>query len=531
MDTVTQDINEQFDLLFVHATGPTLLQKEALSGRLKHYKLRSMAWRLYLAPLRIDYTALESVTAVEARRTSVQEAMLQQVRASRAQYEQLRGTSYINPSRDRELDPRLNNPLAPGSDSPWSKFFQDTELEKDITQDLERLHPEHEFFAQKELRALMLRVLFVYAKEHAEIGYRQGMHELLANIVYLLEQEKRHESSDAALHELLPHTHLEHDAYTLFSGLMQRQRDYYAVNKGGANPILVKSAEVQNTLLAKHDAQLARHMTQLGIEPQLYMIKWVKLLFGREFHFEDVLTIWDAVFAYDAHNTLLDYIAVAMLIYIREQLLHMDYSACLKRLLKYPPVEDVVPFTENALALTRNQSIVQPTPEKRPAAPNSSPLADARPLSHPLAAPKKDRAAAPSSASVPPKRVKTAGELLQEEVTQLKGVQHNVAGRIDSIVTCLQTQLLTLPNLNDTTYLAVAELKRIKDILMGHLPVTTESALLNSNNNSNNNAAQSTDEHESSNHNDTSSTTAEEVVSGSEQVRVPEEPKRSVWDQ
>lgn len=502
----------------MHETGPTLLKKEALSGRLKHYKLRSLAWRLFLAPLRIDYPALDSVKEIEARRSSVQAAMLEQVRTSRAQYEQLRATSYINPSRDRELDPRLNNPLAPTSDSPWSKFFQDTELEKDITQDLERLHPEHEFFAQKELRALMMRVLFVYAKEHAEIGYRQGMHELLANVVYLLEQEKRHESSDACVQELLPRTHLEHDAYALFSALMLRQRDYYAVSKGGANAILVKSAEVQNTLLAKHDAHLARHMTELGIEPQLYMIKWVKLLFGREFHFEDVLTLWDAVFAYDAHNTLLDYIAAAMLIYIREQLLHMDYSACLKRLLKYPPVEDVVPFIENALALTRNQSIVQPAIDKRAVAP----VTDSHPLSsHPLAAPKKEKTPAVSSAAAP-KRVKTASELLQDEVTQLRTVQHNVAGRIDSIVTCLQSQLLTLPNLDDTTYLAVAELKRIKDILMGHLPVTTESALLNAVNNANNN----------NNANNTAgqnNTAAESADGAAEQV--PEEPKRSVWDQ
>ncbi len=518
----------------MHETGPTLLKKEALSGRLKHYKLRSLAWRLFLAPLTIDYTALAAVKDVALRRSAVQAALLQHVRASRAQYEQLRATSYINPSRDRELDPRLNNPLAPGSDSPWSKFFQDTELEKDITQDLERLHPEHEFFAQKELRALMLRVLFVYAKEHAELGYRQGMHELLANVVYLLEQEKRHESSDEAVHELLPRTQLEHDAYALFSGLMQRQRDYYTVSKSGGNAIIAKSAEVQDTLLAKHDAQLARHMAQLGIEPQLYMIKWVKLLFGREFHFEDVLTLWDAVFAYDARNTLLDYLAAAMLIYIREQLLHMDYSACLKRLLKYPPVEDVVPFIENALALTRNQSIVQPLPDKRSTAPAPVAAQDAHPLAHPLAAAKKDKPVV-SSASASTKRVKTASELLQEEVTQLKGVQQNVAGRIDSIVTCLQSQLLTLPNLNDATYLAVAELKRIKDILMGHLPVTTESALLNvvnganttanNNNNANNNTADNNTADNTAQENNTESNGT------SEAVKVPEEPKRSVWDQ
>ena len=33
------------------------------------------------------------------------------------------------------------------------------------------------------------------------------------------------------------------------------------------------------------------------VEPQLYMMKWIRLLLGREFHLEDVLLLWDAIFA------------------------------------------------------------------------------------------------------------------------------------------------------------------------------------------------------------------------------------------
>jgi hypothetical protein len=36
----------------------------------------------------------------------------------------------------------------------------------------------------------------------------------------------------------------------------------------------------------------------LGIEPQLYALRWVRLMFGREFHFADVLTLWDAILAW-----------------------------------------------------------------------------------------------------------------------------------------------------------------------------------------------------------------------------------------
>jgi TBC1 domain family protein 5 len=40
---------------------------------------------------------------------------------------------------------------------------------------------------------------------------------------------------------------------------------------------------------------------------------------GREFPLEQLLPLWDALFAYGQELRLLDYVAVAMLIHIRDQ--------------------------------------------------------------------------------------------------------------------------------------------------------------------------------------------------------------------
>ena len=37
----------------------------------------------------------------------------------------------------------------------------------------------------------MLNILFCYAKENLDVGYRQGMHELLAPILFVLHAEIR----------------------------------------------------------------------------------------------------------------------------------------------------------------------------------------------------------------------------------------------------------------------------------------------------------------------------------------------------
>jgi len=42
---------------------------------------------------------------------------------------------------------------------------------------------------------------------------------------------------------------------------------------------------------------LYNFLEKLKVEPQLYGLRWIRLLFGREFHFEDALCIWDAIFA------------------------------------------------------------------------------------------------------------------------------------------------------------------------------------------------------------------------------------------
>lgn len=90
--------------------------------------------------------------------------------------------------------------------SPWAVFFQNEELQKIINQDIERCYPDIPFFQEQQVKDMMLRILFVYAKENPALSYRQGtinntlvtvylfvtgMHELLAPILYLLDHERK----------------------------------------------------------------------------------------------------------------------------------------------------------------------------------------------------------------------------------------------------------------------------------------------------------------------------------------------------
>lgn len=219
----------------------------------------------------------------------------------------------------------------------WQRFFQDTELLRIIKLDLIRTHPEIEYFQSAEAQLIMQRVLFVWCKLNPEISYRQGMNELVAPILYTLN----------------PSTTLEADVYALFDALMQRTGCYFEaldsrkqaqVRKLGIaeleqkNSVVVLSETIQNTMLKRYDPKLYTHLRSMDIEPQVYGIRWLRVLFTREFEFNDVFVLWDAIFDRATPHELpfLSFIVLAMLSIVRKELLSSDSSGCLTILLKYP---------------------------------------------------------------------------------------------------------------------------------------------------------------------------------------------------
>ena len=64
------------------------------------------------------------------------------------------------------------------------------------------------------------------------------------------------------------------------------------------SPLLLKCAHIQDTLLRRADPQLHGVLAEKEVQPQLYLLRWLRLLFGREFHLADSMLVWDALFAY-----------------------------------------------------------------------------------------------------------------------------------------------------------------------------------------------------------------------------------------
>ncbi|KAH6897041.1 rab-GTPase-TBC domain-containing protein [Thelonectria olida] len=243
------------------------------------------------------------------------------------------------------------DPLADDPDSPWNTVRQDEVIRAEIKQDVQRL-PDEASYHEDHTQAMILDILFMYCKLNPERGgYRQGMHELLAPMVYAIQQDALDTSTlspntlDESFVKTLDASYIEHDAFILFSRLMEHAQSFYEIKGSSSSSaktqdssaIVERSKFIHEVCLHKVDPELAAHLTNIEILPQIFVIRWIRLLFSREFPFEQFLVLWDTIFAIDPSLELIDLICVAMLIRIRWELLEADYSVCLQLLLKYPP--------------------------------------------------------------------------------------------------------------------------------------------------------------------------------------------------
>jgi TBC1 domain family member 5 len=169
---------------------------------------------------------------------------------------------------------------------------QDEALRTEILQDVERCMPEEEYFRKPEAQRMLLDILFVFCKMNPDVGYRQGMHELLAPILWVVENDAVDDSQtlptrlDTLMTETLNCGFIEHDSFTIFSLLMRSAKSFYELgdpgrrsdafelvnNQSGSSPIVDRSKRIHEVYLARLDPELASHLTTIEVLPQVFLM-------------------------------------------------------------------------------------------------------------------------------------------------------------------------------------------------------------------------------------------------------------------
>lgn len=197
------------------------LKELSVSGELKTSKFRSVCWNVLLGAL-----------------NNSPETWTEQRNQQRTRYREIKQKHILNPHLLQVAEEK-DNPLSQSKDSIWNQHFRDTELRQMIRQDVVRTNPNVDFYRKEHIQEIMIDILFCYAREFPTICYRQGMHEIVAPLIFVLHsdhqnlghiQEETEISLDSTLENVLNPHFLEEDSYHMFSKIMNSLELFYRIN-------------------------------------------------------------------------------------------------------------------------------------------------------------------------------------------------------------------------------------------------------------------------------------------------------------
>ena len=278
---------------------------------------------------------------------------------------------------------------------------KDSEIKKLINLDLVRTYQDLELFHDDKYITMLFNILYIFNKENKNLEYKQGMNELLsvfflAFYPFYFLNEKKNSNEDLLnftsskeninLHknEIYNFIHdeneFESDLYFIYDSLMKngiedlfelnfkngeiKNFDYkkyeifnneyvYDENDDNQNKLNFRCTLLIKEKLKKIDFELYNHLQSINLSCNIFLQRWLKCIFNREFDYEDVLILWDGIFSnfyfdkkYDKYGfVFIDLIALGMIIRIRDTLLLCDQNDCFIRLFKYskiPNTNDLV---------------------------------------------------------------------------------------------------------------------------------------------------------------------------------------------
>ena len=98
------------------------------------------------------------------------------------------------------------------------------------------------------------------------------------------------------------------------------------------------------------DNDLYSHFKRIDLNCGVFLQRWLRCIFCREFSLEDVYIIWDIILYDDYINEkaqkysfiYMEYICIAMIFKIRDKLKDADQNDCFTTLFKYPEIKDIM---------------------------------------------------------------------------------------------------------------------------------------------------------------------------------------------
>lgn len=220
---------------------------------------------------------------------------------------------------------------------------------KIIILDIDRTFPTILYFRDIKIRKQLIEILFLWYKTN-NFGYKQGFHEILA-MIFLIVADKVDFLKDnqtennvgpnnrdletcntyPEFKQIFNSNEIVCDAFLIFSEFIKQPiLEYYV------EATLVLNCKTFDLLLEQFDKELYHNLViEIGLENQIWLIRYYKLLLMRELPLNLVLSVWDRLICFQDYNIFMSCIILDLLLKIKKKILIFDSDSVLKILLNY----------------------------------------------------------------------------------------------------------------------------------------------------------------------------------------------------
>jgi hypothetical protein len=269
----------------------------------------------------------------------------------------------------------------------WSDFITQSEIIKMIKFDVERTNPTDKLFQEPYIRDLETNVLSMFAKNHKNFSYRQGMNEILSIIISamypyygkspnskytpeLFDKWVKNPADNAKDIYYFFHDENEFgsDVNIMFENLMAKfglAKFFEDESKDSkTSPYFIRRIKnIISKKLSLQDRALYSHFQNQNLDYAMVFQRWFKCLFKREFPLADTFIIWDYILAHEADKNsgmlvYVDYIFLAMVINVKYNLLSRDSNGMFEIFLKYPKISPITNSLKMADDISRALTII-----------------------------------------------------------------------------------------------------------------------------------------------------------------------------
>jgi hypothetical protein len=310
--------------------------------------IRSLVWKINLKYLNLNHCEYweEYLTRKRQEYNDIKEAFQLRLEAERVLYK-----DYFNMLDNKEKNGEL------------LLIIQNTDkqLLEDIHNDIKRTHTHMNFFfmpcnkerrdtltnedieeivkthrGSRELKVLneiyksrdsthsdvLCRILYIYAKLNPDLGYVQGMNEILAPIYYTFSFDEQMDSP----------TDIEADTYWAFSFLMEDIKPMFMRSSDNTSEGIFSKLQRLTECLKIIDKDIYNHLQKTGVDLNLVAFRWFVLMFTQELILPDILRVWDMILVEKDRFLNLYFIALAFITLKKVEILKGDFTGIIMKM-------------------------------------------------------------------------------------------------------------------------------------------------------------------------------------------------------